>query len=149
VDKEAIQMISALASIGSAFTMVRVLAVVSILGLVGGAYSGWKVRDWKADAEMNAAQVDWLQRQFEANTAAEKVNREMHDEHEAELEKLKDVTDALTGKISAGVCFTESDVSELRKLWPSAKQGREDKTGRNPPGHTRVPEERSTGTIAW
>ena len=78
-------MIAALASIGSAFTLVRVLAVVSVVGVAGGAYSGWKVRDWKADAEMNAAQVDWLQRQFEANTAAEKVNRELHDEHAADL----------------------------------------------------------------
>jgi uncharacterized protein HemX len=142
-------MIAALASIGSALTMVRVLAVVSVLGLVGGAYSGWKVRDWKADAEMNAAQVDWLQRQFEANTAAEQVNREMHDEHAAEIAKLEEATHALTGKISAGVCFTADDVDELRKLWPSAKQGRKDKVSRHPPGHSGVPQERSTGTIGW
>jgi hypothetical protein len=114
-------MIAALASIGSAITMVRVLAVVSVIGLVGGAYSGWKVRDWKADAEMNSAQIDWLQRQFEANTAAEKVNREMHDEHAAEMAKLEEANNALTGKISDGVCFTESDVNELRKLWPSPR----------------------------
>jgi uncharacterized protein HemX len=114
-------MIAALASIGSAFTMVRVLAVVSVLGLVGGAYSGWKIRDWKADAEMNAAQVDWLQRQFEANTAAEKINREMHDEHAAEMAKLEEANNALTGKISDGICFTESDVRELRKLWPGTR----------------------------
>jgi hypothetical protein len=114
-------MIAALASIGSAFTMVRVLAVVSVLGLVGGAYSGWKVRDWKADAEMNDAKIDWLQRQFEANTAAEKVNREMHDEHAAEMAKLEEANNALTGKISDGVCFTESDVNELRKLWPGTR----------------------------
>jgi uncharacterized protein HemX len=114
-------MIAALASIGSAFTMVRVLAVVSVLGIVGGAYSGWKVRDWKADAQMNAAQVDWLQRQFEANTAAEKVNQELHDEHAAEIAKLEEATHALTGKISAGVCFTADDVDQLRKLWPGTK----------------------------
>jgi hypothetical protein len=114
-------MIAALASIGSAFTMVRVLAVVSIIGLVGGAYSGWKIRDWKADAEMNEAKVDWLQRQFEANTAAEKINREMHDEHAAELAKLEEANNALTGKISDGVCFLSRDVDELRKLWPSPR----------------------------
>jgi outer membrane murein-binding lipoprotein Lpp len=142
-------MIAALASIGSAFTMVRVLAVVSVIGLVGGAYSGWKIRDWKADAEMNSAQVDWLQRQFEANTAAEQVNREMHDEHAAEIAKLEEATHALTGKISAGVCFTADDVDQLRQLWPSAKQGRKDKVSRHPPGPSGVPEERSTGTIAW
>jgi outer membrane murein-binding lipoprotein Lpp len=142
-------MIAALASIGSALTMVRVLAVVSVLGLVGGAYSGWKVRDWKADAEMNAAQVDWLQRQFEATTAAEQVNREMHDEHAAELAKLEEATNAITGKISAGVCFTSDDVDRLRLLWPSTKQGRKDKVSRHSPGHSDVPEERSTGTIAW
>jgi outer membrane murein-binding lipoprotein Lpp len=142
-------MIAALASIGSAFTMVRVLAVVSVLGLLGGAYSGWKIRDWKADAEMNAAQVDWLQRQFEANTAAEQVNREMHDEHAAELAKLEEATNAITGKISAGVCFTSDDVDWLRLLWPSTKQGRKDKVSRHSPGHSDVPEERSTGTIAW
>jgi hypothetical protein len=142
-------MIAALASIGSAFTMVRVLAVVSVLGLVGGAYSGWKIRDWKADAEMNEAQVNWLQRQFEANTAAEQVNREMHDEHAAELAKLEEVNNAITGKISAGVCWTADDVDRLRLLWPSTKQGRKDKTGGHPPRHSDVPEERSTGTIAW
>jgi uncharacterized protein HemX len=114
-------MIAILSSIGSAFTMVRVLAVVSVLGLVGGAYSGWKVRDWKADAEMNSAQIDWLQRQFEANTAAEKVNREMHDEHAAELAKLEEVANELTGKISDGVCFSARDTDELRKLWPGTK----------------------------
>jgi hypothetical protein len=142
-------MIAALASIGSAFTMVRVLAVVSVLGLVGGAYSGWKIRDWKADAEMNEAQVNWLQRQFEANTAAEQVNREMHDEHAAELAKLEEVNNAITGKISAGVCWTADDVDRLRLLWPSTKQGRKDKVGGHPPRHSDVPEERSTGTIAW
>jgi uncharacterized protein HemX len=142
-------MIAALASIGSAFTMVRVLAVVSVLGLVGGAYSGWKIRDWKADAEMNAAQVDWLQRQFEANTAAEKVNREMHDEHAAELAKLEEVANELTGKISAGVCWTADDVDQLRQLWPSTKQGRKNPARGHSPGHSDVPQERSTGTIAW
>jgi outer membrane murein-binding lipoprotein Lpp len=142
-------MIAALASIGSAFTMVRVLAVVSAIGLVGGAYSGWKIRDWKADAEMNAAQVDWLQRQFEANTAAEQVNREMHDEHAAELAKLEEATNAITGKISDGVCFTADDVDRLRQLWPSAKQGHKDKVSRHSPGHSDVPETRSTGTISW
>jgi hypothetical protein len=142
-------MIAALASIGSAFTMVRVLAVVSVLGLVGGAYSGWKIRDWKADAEMNEAQVNWLQREFEARAASEQVNREMHDEHAAELAKLEEATNAITGKISAGVCFTADDVDRLRLLWPSAKQGRKDKVGRHSPGHSDVPEERSTGTIAW
>jgi hypothetical protein len=142
-------MIAALASIGSAFTMVRVLAVVSVLGLVGGAYSGWKIRDWKADAEMNEAQVNWLQREFEARAASEQVNREMHDEHAAELAKLEEATNAITGKISAGVCFTSDDVDRLRLLWPSTKQGRKDKVSRHSPRHSDVPEERSTGTIAW
>jgi outer membrane murein-binding lipoprotein Lpp len=142
-------MIAALASIGSAFTMVRVLAVVSVIGLVGGAYSGWKIRDWKADADMNSAQIDWLQRQVEANTAAEKVNREMHDEHAAEMAKLEEVANELTGKISDGVCLLSRDVDELRKLWPSTKQGRKDKVSRHPPRHSDVSEERSTGTIAW
>jgi uncharacterized protein HemX len=141
-------MIAALASIGSAFTMVRVLAVVSVLGIVGGAYSGWKVRDWKADAQMNAAQVDWLQRQFEANTAAEKVNQELHDEHAAEIAKLEEATHALTGKISAGVCFTADDVDQLRKLWPSTKQGRADQTSRHSPGHSRLLEARSPASLA-
>jgi uncharacterized protein HemX len=104
-------------------TNVRLIiaAVALVLGVGGSFYGGWKLRDTICDAAANKAQVDWLQRQFEANTAAEQVNREMHDEHAAEIAKLEEATHALTGKISAGVCFTADDVDQLRKLWPSPR----------------------------
>jgi uncharacterized protein HemX len=104
-------------------TNVRLIiaAVALVLGVGGSFYGGWKLRDMICDAAANKAQVDWLQRQVEANASAEKINQEMHDEHAAEVAKLEEVANALAGKISAGTCFTESDVRVLRNLWPPAK----------------------------
>jgi hypothetical protein len=103
------------------FTQFRVMAIGIVVALAVGAGGGWKLRDKLCDAAANAAQLDWLHRELEARTASEQVNRELHDEHAAEIAKLEEAANALTGKISDGPCFTESDVRILRQLWPGTK----------------------------
>jgi hypothetical protein len=103
------------------FGSLKWIALSSAITFAVGSLAGWKTRDAFCDAAEAKAQVEHLQRQVNAQVAADKVNSELSKQQMSEISKLEQQADELRDKISAGVCFTAHDVDRLRNLWPRAE----------------------------
>lgn len=91
---------------------------LALLVLLGTSFTlGNNYADRKCNAAALQAQIAQLQRQLKATKDAAEADAKELQKAQAEISILEDAARGLEKEISAGVCFPESDVAGLRKLW--------------------------------